>query len=78
MADMIAELTRRRYRELAIRLRQGHLVHAVGRPDRISAEGPAVVHAVYWAGVARSGAGRQDDLALSRAVGAGRHGGKVV
>jgi hypothetical protein len=43
-----------------------------------SAEGPAVVHAVYRAGPARRGAGRQDDLALPRAVGASRRGRALV
>src|ERR1041384_4814774 len=36
------------------------------------------VHAVCRVGLARSGAGRQDDLALSRAAGAGRRGGKAI
>ena len=47
-------------------------VHAVGRPDRVPAAGSAVVHALRRAGAARSGAGRQDDLALSRAADPGR------
>src|ERR1041384_4673066 len=41
-------------------------------PDRIPAARPAVVHAVYWAGAARTGAGCQNDLAVSRTTGARR------
>src|ERR1700730_6792114 len=53
-------------------------LQAVGRPDRISVEGPAVVHAVCRTGIARPGAGCQDDLAVSRAVGACRRVGTTV
>src|SRR6516162_3782388 len=53
-------------------------VHALRRPDRVSAEGPTVVHAVCRVGSARPRPGHQDDLALPRAVGASRRGRALV